>query len=159
MGGHVKTLLLSPGSYLAAAFPAGCRPGPDSAASTVNPPGMLNKRRKPTAKVVRVLGAQVKLVRRAFQRELNRLVRRTAGQIVLQLYLEPLHRLPPRRMAGAKISTAGEPRSYPSRRRSIAGLGWRGVFIGTTGEPPAGLTAHDQRVRPDTGPGWGQGLA
>jgi hypothetical protein len=96
MGRHLKTLLLSPGPYLAAALPAGGGPGPDPAASMVDPPGMLDKRRKPTAKVVRVLGAQIKLVRRAFQHELNRLVGGTAGQVVLQLYLETLHYLPPK---------------------------------------------------------------
>jgi hypothetical protein len=96
MGSHLKTLLLSPGPYLAAALPAGRGPGPDPAASMVDPPGMLDKRREPTAKVVRMLGAQIKLVRRAFQHELNRLVGRTAGQVILQLHLEPLHYLPPK---------------------------------------------------------------
>ncbi len=135
MGSYVKPVLLSPGSYLAAAFPAGCGPGPDPAAPAVNSPGMFDKRRKPTAKVVRMLGAQIELVRRPLQRELNRLVRRTAGQIVLQLYLEPLHCLPPRADGRGKISTAGEPRSYPSRRRSIAGFSWHGICIALEATP------------------------
>jgi hypothetical protein len=96
VGSHVKTVLLSPGPNLAAALAA--RRGPDLSpdAATVHPSRVLDKRRQPTPKVGRMLGAQVKLVRRAFQREHNRLVGRAAGQIVLQLYLKPLHRLPPK---------------------------------------------------------------
>jgi hypothetical protein len=103
MGSYVETLLLSPGPDLAAALPAGCGPDLASTASMMYPPGVLHKGCQTTPKVGRVLGTQVKLVCRAFQRELNRLVGRAAGQIVLQLYLEPLHRFPPERMAGTGL--------------------------------------------------------
>ncbi len=96
VGRHVQTLLLSPGPNLAAALPAGRSPDLRPDAATVHSPRMLDKRRQPTPKIGRMLGAQIKLVRRAFQRELNRLVGWAAGQIVFQLYLKPLHRLPPK---------------------------------------------------------------
>jgi hypothetical protein len=103
MRSHIQTLLLSPGPNLAAALPAGRGADLAPGALAVNPPGVLDKGRQPTPKVGGMLGAQIKFVRRPFQRELNRLVGRAAGQIVLQLYLEPLHRLPPERMAGARV--------------------------------------------------------
>jgi len=120
--GHVKTLLLSPDPDLTAALPAGRGADLGPAAPAVHPPGVLDKGFKPTPQVGRVLGTQIKLVRRAFQRELNRLVGRAAGQIVLQLYLKPLHRFPPERMAGAKAPAPDEPHSYPDRRHSMASM-------------------------------------
>jgi hypothetical protein len=104
VGSHVETLLLCPGPNQPAALPTGRGPDLGPAAATVHPPRVLDKGRQPAPKVGRMLGAQIELVRRAFQCELNRLVGRAAGQIVLQLYLKPLHRLPPEeRMAGANL--------------------------------------------------------
>jgi hypothetical protein len=122
--GHVKTLLLSPRPDLATALAAGRGTDLGPAPPAVHPPRAINKRRQPAPQVGRVLGAQIKLIRRAFQRELNRLVGRAAGQVVLQLYLKPLHLLPPRAKGRGKPLAPGQFRSYPGRHRSIAGLGF-----------------------------------
>jgi hypothetical protein len=116
MRSHVKTLLLSPRPDLAAALPAGRGTDLGPAPPAVNPPGAIDKRRQPAPQVSRMLGAQVKLIRRAFQRELNRLVGRAAGQIVLQLYLKPLHRLPPRAKGRGKPPASGPAPFIPQPR-------------------------------------------
>jgi hypothetical protein len=144
----VKALLLSPGANVATALPAGRGPDLNSGAATVNPPGVLDKRCQPAPKIGRMLGAQIKLVRRAFQRELNRLVGRAAGQVVLELYLKPLHRLPPKSEWPGRCSAAGEPRSYPGCGCSIAGVRVTGML--NCVRPRSVLVSYPSPLRPIT---------
>jgi hypothetical protein len=121
--GYLEPLLLGPGPDLAATLPAGRRPDGHVTAPVVHPPGVLDKGRQPMAQIGRVLGAQIQFVRPAIQAELDGLVGRPPGQVVFQLYLEPLHR-PPRADGRGKKAAAGEHRSYPRGRGSIAaGIG------------------------------------
>ncbi len=66
-----------------------------------NPPGVLNKGRQPMSQIGGMSGVQVQLVGRAVEPELDSLVGRAPGQVILERYLYPLHRLPHERCPGS----------------------------------------------------------
>ena len=93
--GHGESLLLSPRTYLPAALPAGCRPGPGVRPLRPHQARMFHKRSKLAAELGRMPGAQIYLVLRAVQAEPHGLVGRAASQVILKMHFDPLHYLPP----------------------------------------------------------------
>ena len=90
----VEALCLGPQADMPAAFPAGRRPG-RRVRTPRTQPGVLDEAGQLPAEVGRVLCVQIDFEGAPVNTEPDRLVSRTAGQIVLQLDIEPLHYYPP----------------------------------------------------------------
>jgi hypothetical protein len=91
----VETLCLCPQTDAPAAFPAARRPGRRVPAPRSRQPGVFDEAGQLPTEVGGVLCVQIDFVGAPVNAEPDRLVRRTAGEVVLQLDIEPLHYYPP----------------------------------------------------------------
>lgn len=92
---HGETLLLGPGTYVAAPLPARRRPDPSAGELALRLACMVHEWGEQPTELGRMPHAQVDLIVCAVNAEPDGLVRGAAGEIVLQKYFDPLHYLPP----------------------------------------------------------------
>jgi hypothetical protein len=95
MFGHGEAVLLRPCVYLAAAFAAGSRPGGGPRPSCTSQPGSLDEGAQQVTEAGGMFGIQVDFVGPAINAEVDGLVGRAAGQVILKPNVDLSALLPP----------------------------------------------------------------
>lgn len=95
VAGYGEAVMFGPGADFPAAVSAGCCPGACAWPPRACRPGVFHERSKLSAEIGGVSCAEVDFVGMAVHAEVYGLICRTPGQVVLKLYFDALHYLPP----------------------------------------------------------------